>query len=260
MPTMTAMPPLDRRIALALTEPTSSVDVEKLITETEAAIAAALAEADTVRERALDPRRTDDTHELHVQLQEINFQKERLQAALPQLKHRLTEVQADEARRSWELRKEAVKVKRDSAVAEFNKVPVHISELLRLFSLARQVDAEIGAVNAEAPPGAEHLIGVEATSRGIAGFDSYQKSMMLTTVICDLNGKQIRPPRSTISVTQVMPPAQSDLSTTDDWWKANEARAQERRRQAQQQDEFYSRQTEEQERRYNEEERRRFGR
>ena len=190
MPTTTATPPLSARIASALTEETNSNLLAALIIETEAAIATAIVEADEIRERALDPRRTADIGTLHTQLQELNFQKERMDAALPQLRHRLTEMQTIEMRRSWELRKEAAKLKRDSAVAEFSQVPVHISELLRIFSLAHQVDFEVGAVNAEAPPGAEHLIGVEATSRGIAGFDSYQKSMMLTTVICDLNGKQ----------------------------------------------------------------------
>jgi hypothetical protein len=95
-------PSLEQRIAAALT-PTdiTSTDLAALIAEVEAAAAAADAAAAKSREQALDPAIVIDVAQVSAEVTAAELTRDRLQAALPRLRTRYTEVREQEDIAKW---------------------------------------------------------------------------------------------------------------------------------------------------------------
>jgi hypothetical protein len=161
------MSTLEERIASALSEDIASADVEALITETEAAIAAAEAE----RVKALDPIASPNAAKARAAMEDAAFTRERLRTVLPRLHARLKQVVAAEYAAKWEPDYKQVEALRDALAAEMREVYPRVKELLvSLFQRMAECDRECSRINGLAPDG-EHrrLLKVELTARGVKG-------------------------------------------------------------------------------------------
>jgi hypothetical protein len=163
------MSTLEERIATALSEDIASAHVEALITETEAAIAAADAAAEEERVKALDPIASPDPAKARAAMQDAAFTCERLRNVLPRLHARLKQVVAAEYAAKWEPEYEQVKAVRDALAAEMREVYPRVTEqLVSLFQRMAECDRECSRVDLSAPTGdSRRLRGVEKTARGV---------------------------------------------------------------------------------------------
>jgi hypothetical protein len=166
-----SMSALEEQIATALSEEIASGDVEALITETEAAIAAADATAERERVRALDPIASPDPVKARAAMEDAAFTRDRLRTALPRLQARLKVMEAAEYLARWEPDYKRVEAQRDALAAEMREVyPAAVAQLADLFQRMAQCDRECSRIDRSAPD-SEHrrLLGVELTARGVEG-------------------------------------------------------------------------------------------
>jgi hypothetical protein len=163
------MSTLEERIAIALTDEISSVDVEALINETQAAIEAADAAAQVERVKALDPIASPDAAKARAAMEDAAFTRDRLRTVLPRLRTRLKEMKAAEYLARWEPDYEQVKAARDALAAEMREVyPEAVARLADLFQRMAECDRQCSRVNGSAPDGERRrLLGVELTARGV---------------------------------------------------------------------------------------------
>ena len=162
---------LEARITAALSDDIASADVAALITETEAAIAAADAAAEAERVKALDPIASPDPAKARTAMEDAAFTRERLRTVLPRLQARLKQVVAAEYAAKWEPDYKQVEALRDALAAEMREVYPRVKELLvSLFQRMAECDRECSRINGLAPDG-EHrrLLKVELTARGVKG-------------------------------------------------------------------------------------------
>ena len=106
-------PPLDERIASALTNLTTAAAVQDLIVEVETAIVTADQARAEAEERALDPAVLDPN--ASTTMRDAEFLSRRLNAALPRLKDQLAKCLEAEYLGKWYQRYEALKPERDGA-------------------------------------------------------------------------------------------------------------------------------------------------
>src|SRR6516165_10425520 len=95
-------PVLEKRIAAALSNDTTSADLASLIAETEAAISEAEATAEAERAKGLDLLASPDAAKARTAMEDAAFTRDRLRTVLPRLRDRLREVQATEYAAAWE--------------------------------------------------------------------------------------------------------------------------------------------------------------
>jgi hypothetical protein len=166
-----SMSTLEQRISAALSEDIASADVATLITDTEAAIAAADAAADAERVKALDPIASPDPAKARAALEDASFTRERLRTVLPRLQTRLKQVVAADYAAKWEPEFKRVEALRDDLAAEMREVyPAVVALLTDLFRRMAECDRECSRVAGTAPPGDNRrLLKVELTARGVKG-------------------------------------------------------------------------------------------
>ena len=114
---------LDQRIAVALSSDnttTTSAALANLYAETATAITAAATAADQAKQRALDPT-IDDPAAARQQRDDAIYRLERLQAALPPLQARYTELRLAERRAQWRTDYAQVKAKRDATATNLKR-------------------------------------------------------------------------------------------------------------------------------------------
>jgi hypothetical protein len=162
-----------------------------LIAETEQAIIDADRRAVLEHDRALDPTTTVDLRAAHERMQEAAFVRDRLKAALPQLRDHLSQCQVHAAYTSWMIRRDAVKATRDAAAERFKRVPALIAELTDIFTTTHASNAEVGNSNGTSPSGAEHLFRAELMARNLPAFSASQKSLLETCILFDADGRQV---------------------------------------------------------------------
>jgi hypothetical protein len=166
-------PTLEQKIAAALGDgQITSADLQKLISETEQALAEAEATAQAERKKALDPIASPDFEKAEQSVWSAQLWRERMRSSLSQLCQRLANVEAAETSTRSEARHDAAKVKRDALAKEFAELyPKLTAQLCDLFHRASASDRECSHINREAPAG-EHrrLRGVELTARGLDSF------------------------------------------------------------------------------------------
>ena len=92
---------LEQRIAVALSDSIKSDAVAALITAVEAAAQAAAEDATKAREQALDPAVVVDTAKVGAAVATAELTRDRLQAALPRLRARYTQVREQEDLAAW---------------------------------------------------------------------------------------------------------------------------------------------------------------
>src|SRR5262245_4424346 len=115
---MTALS-LEQRIAVALRDDIKSDAIAKLIQEVEAAAQAADENATKAREQALDPAVVVDTAKVGAAVVTAELTRDRLQAALPRLRTRYTQVREREDIAAWKAEAEGLEARGEAMLTEF---------------------------------------------------------------------------------------------------------------------------------------------
>jgi hypothetical protein len=170
---------LEQRIAVALSDSDiASSDLAALITEVEAAVAAADDAAITAREQALDPIVMPDPAKARAAMEAAAFNRDRLRTVLPRLQQHFREVCSREEYAHWVAQYEAIKIKRDAAAAELRTIyPEFATKLTDLLLRIEVVDREVVRVRSAKPFDAKEsngdgrwLLETELTARGLDHF------------------------------------------------------------------------------------------
>ena len=199
------MSDLEHRISAALgDEAVTSDTLSDLIQETDAAIIAADATAESERAKALDPTLSPDPKAAREAMQAAEFARDRLRTVLPRLQKRHERAASAERKAAWIERYDAIKVEHDAAVAELrNLYPKVVGELVDLLRRNRELDARVRVVmqakpfpESGEPDDGRRLLPVECAARGVAGFKSPEFSLDRGLILPDFNepGKRSWPP------------------------------------------------------------------
>ena len=128
-------PALDARIASALAEDATSVDVSRLLPEVEAAANAADAAAEEARARALDPLLSrDDVKVARREMDDAAFVRDRLHEAGKRLGERVEDLKAVEADRRMWAEHERVLAERDRLAEEMERMAEPIVKIAHTVS------------------------------------------------------------------------------------------------------------------------------
>jgi hypothetical protein len=167
---------IEKRITAALAASNKSYDLGLLITETEAAIAAADATAEAERIKALDPTVSPDPVKAREAMQVAEFSRDRLRTLLPKLQERHQQVAAQENYNRWVVDHDRVKEDVDEAVVELRRLYLLLEHLLPdLLLRIERIDNDVYRVMESKPDprnckAADHdgrfLQKVEITARG----------------------------------------------------------------------------------------------
>jgi hypothetical protein len=207
------------------------------------------------RTKALDIAQSPNIEAAHQAVAEAILARERLHNSLANLRAKLREALAAEAKDRWFVEFNRVKQKRDEAAAAFRRYRELSQEIVYLFALAAEIDREIDHVNASAPYGVhQRLRCVENEARNL-DFSRDCPSLAATVELRDWDNsdRMLWPQRhfgsfaAEFAQSMIMP-------AVGDRWGEPEAQA-ERRREIEhlqaQLAEFYQRETERQEARQN---------
>jgi hypothetical protein len=128
-------------------------DLSQLLAEAEAAVAAADADAAKAREQALDPAIVIDVAQVSAEVTAAELTRDRLQAALPRLRTRYTEVRRQEDVTKWKAEAEKLGARRDELRMEFARtLPVElIKQIAERLHAMREFDKEIDTLNRRRP-------------------------------------------------------------------------------------------------------------
>ena len=110
---------IEQRIVVALRDGIKSDAVAALIEEVEAAAAAADTAAVKAREAALDPTIAIDVAQVSAEVTAAELTRDRLQAALPRLRARYTEVRSQEDVAKWKAEAGEFEVRGEAMLNEF---------------------------------------------------------------------------------------------------------------------------------------------
>ena len=247
---------LEQRVAAILTnDNASAAELSELICEAESAAQTADQNVDAERTKALDIAQSPNIEAAHQAVAEAILARERLHNSLANLRAKLREALAAEAKDRWFVEFNRVKQKRDEAAATFQRYRELSHEIANFFALAAEVDREIDRVNASAPDGmGQRLRHVENEARNL-DFSRDCPSLAKTVELRDWDnsGRMIWPPRHFGSLAAAF--AQSMITpAVGARWSEPETQA-ERRREIEnlqaQLAEFYQQATENQEARQN---------
>jgi hypothetical protein len=146
------MTTLAERIAAALSDETTSPNLAELINEVEAAAASADEKIAEARARALDPTVIDA--DARTALADAEFNRDRMQAALPQLHTRHQHAVARERAAAWDGEYTEVVTRYNALADEWREAyPPILDKLVDLCARAKALTLEIGRINRTSPPG-----------------------------------------------------------------------------------------------------------
>jgi hypothetical protein len=170
------MNPLERRIASALVDDAvTSIELSKLISETQDAIKAAEQKAEHERAFALDPLHSPDAVKAREAMASAEFARDRLRTVLPRLEQWFEKVRRVEAKNRWVENYEITKAKVDAAAEELKSLySEFVYPFVDLMLRIRQIDAESKRVmdtkpspEAGEPYDGRRLLATELVARGV---------------------------------------------------------------------------------------------
>jgi hypothetical protein len=151
-------PSLEQRIAVALRDSIKSDAVAELIQEVEAGAAAADTAAVKAREAALDPTIAIDVAQVSAEVTAAELTRDRLQAALPRLRARYTEVRRQEDVTKWKAEAGELEARGEAMLNEFAKVyPAMAERIVDLLYDMRAFDKQVDDLNRRRPNGVPAL-------------------------------------------------------------------------------------------------------
>jgi hypothetical protein len=231
---MTHQPTLEHRISSAIGNGSaSSGDLVELIETAQRAAEAAATDATTARDKATLDLGTD-VGAASATIAAAELRERRLQAALPRLRNKLTEVLEAERHARWRADFERTEKRRDAAATKFAKAcPELLAGLVELLRETATVDTACQRVNSLAGSGEPHLLGVELTARHLDAFSSVLPSISATVRLPDFQHSATMmwpPPTQPFAAAfAAATPVVRDIRHTSEWWRAAEADAAERR-------------------------------
>jgi hypothetical protein len=162
----------DGIIAAALNAGTVE-DVRQLIAELQEAAVLAGETQERALARALDPLTpSSDAVTAREEAENAEFERARLNAALPRLRRRIEELKAEAVDAERRARFELVRAERDALVGELRAVyPQLAAQLVDLMARVAANDREIEQVNGALPSDAGSLRGAELIARGLQSFE-----------------------------------------------------------------------------------------
>lgn len=107
--------------------------------------------------------------------------RQRLLIAKSRTEEKLAAAVRRENRDRWTADRNRVAARRDAAAKHFREIPDIFDDLVDIFKLAAEADAEVARVNTSNPTGSEPLSTVECYARGIPAFSRSQPSIISTT-------------------------------------------------------------------------------
>jgi hypothetical protein len=159
---------LEQRIVAALTaDVLTSAALGALIAEVEQAAVEACQAAKDTRERALDPI-VADASALRQQADDLCFERDRLNVALPLLQQQCQQLRRAEEADAWLADYAQIEAQRDMLAAEFAaSYPSLVGQLIELFQRAKAFDQEISGLLRRRPNACStyYLAGVEQQAR-----------------------------------------------------------------------------------------------
>jgi hypothetical protein len=166
----------------------SAAELQDLIRDTELSVQANFDAAESERVKALDLVSCPDPAEAHERIAAARLAGDRLSAALPKLRDKLTEALASEERDRWWSDHHRVKGRLDAVVARFQEVQTAARLMADWFAEAEQVGKDVIGLNVRAPAGiTRRLRSPELTARGLSRFTSETPSISANTVLPDPN-------------------------------------------------------------------------
>jgi hypothetical protein len=143
---------LEQRIAVALSDNIKSDAVAALITAVEAAAQAAAEDATKAREQALDPAVVVDTAKVGAAVVTAELTRDRLQAALPRLRTRYTEVRRQEDVTKWKAEAEELEARGEAMLDGFAEFYPEMAErIVDLLYDMRAFDKHVDDLNRRRP-------------------------------------------------------------------------------------------------------------
>ena len=242
---------IEQQIANALNGAASSADkLAQLISETEAAMAAAELAAAAARIKALDL--TADPEQVLAVQRKAELTRDRLQAALPRLQARQQQVADAEEYGKWSRQFDALKPKHAAAAEKLRAIYTQFQDqLVEALVEAKQVDQEIRRIANLKPhhlpqANGDHraLPTVEAAARGLPSVPADFSLMQLKLPVFDAPNQLAWPPYEiplAVQVARSMVPVSGDPRQFTDRWhevaaeKAQAARQQRLREQQEEQ-------------------------
>jgi hypothetical protein len=243
---------LEPRVIAALTsDDMPSGDLEMLIGEIEAAVAAFDIAAREEHALALDILAAPDANAARERAVLAELHRDRLRNAIPQLQAKQAAALRVEYHEKWLSKYRRVEAKRDAAAEKFARYPELAGEIRELLQSAEEVDREVSEVNGSAPDG-EH--------RRLAKVSDPRISNNLVLPCWEQSGRNIWPTRTSGQAAAEFAQSMAAHSyyAGADWWRLEEQKATERRAEAERMNRHYEQMTREQEERINKEERERF--
>jgi hypothetical protein len=254
-------PTLEQRIVSILAHANAGSEaIMELVAEVEDAVTLADLNIEAERAKAIDLVQNPDPREAHERVVVAELIRDRLHAAIPRLRDRLSAALRKEAHERWLSDFSRVRQALSDAASLFRDYRQHAEAIVRMFALAEQVDKEVSRINGTAP-GGEHrrLRFVELEARDLEHFSRDNPSLASTVELRDWDnsGKTLWPRSSSGSFAAMAVSGMTVLHPGVDWSTA-EVREQRRKESEREQRciaEHYATMTQEQEDRLNCEER-----
>jgi hypothetical protein len=224
----TKEPTLAERTAACFANSSStSIQIERLITETETALEAAQRKLEKENALALNPQLDPEVALQACKLAELEVK--RLQNSLILLQQEYGKVYEKETKDRFHARQHEARLARDAASEQFCRIEALQQEMISIYNQAIAADRLVADANSGAPSGVDtRLLKTEEHARNLDGFTAGKVSLMKETVLYNFNGDQIWPPRSSIGAAYaaMMSPADPRSYPGDasaEWWKRGEA-------------------------------------
>jgi hypothetical protein len=248
---------LDSRISDALGDATktSSDDLRALLLEIEQGIKLNDEWATNSQARCYDLTVSGGDAETALQkARAFELTRDRFKIAQSRLEEKLKSVVANEYKERWLADRDRVKVTRDNAADQFERLRDIFKEIILIFKNADAVDQEVARVNSIAPDGEPRLTRTELYARNLGGFNYTTPALAEVTKLFDFDTGEEIWPRKTLNAwaTQLYGAPAHRLGN---WWQDSDAIAAERVAEGKRQADFYDKQAAEAEERKNKENR-----
>jgi hypothetical protein len=225
---------------------TSSDEIRDLISETDRAAQAAHDKADRHHDACLSLA-CDDLDAEKTAERTAMLENQRLEMVKPRLREKLSAIVRRENHDRYMADRNRVAARRDGAAKHYRELRDIFADVVEIFQLAAEVDAEVARVNA-ANLG-EPLLSVECHARGLEAFSRSQPSITTNCVLPDWADSQrnLWPPRPIsmgvlVAGSMVQSP---DKRFSDRWHETTQDRRAEQEAEQQRTAEYYARQEQE---------------
>jgi hypothetical protein len=242
---------LEERVVAALTADLSSAELTALVFETEAAIDAAVENANLERKKALDPVASPDPKKARASMEDAQFFVGRLKTLLPKLERKyFAKWEAEKATR-WCADCEVVESEGAKLAEELKRYPTLAAQLADLMCRLAAFEHKLSNLHSRRPSSVKTQISSpELVARNLKSFDREHPPLSKTLQLPEFerSDRPLFPPPQRRDMS-MLAPVPYDPRYSADWAEANEDRATEAQAEQERVAAFYDNQARERERR-----------